>query len=153
MNKISTFLWFDNNAEQAVDFYASVFTDLKIKHTSRYGENPHMPAGTVMTVNFELFGQEFTALNGGPVYKFSEAISFVVNCEDQNEIDYFWDKLGENGTYQQCGWLTDQFGITWQIVPKNIGELLSPPDKEKAQRVMQELYKMIKLDIAKLKDA
>ncbi len=153
MQKITTFLWFDNNAEEAVNFYTSIFKDSKITNMSRYTEAGPGPAGSVMVANFTLNGQEFLALNGGPVYKFTEAISFVVNCEDQQEIDHYWDKLTEGGSEVQCGWLKDKFGLSWQIVPTSIGKLMSDPDPSKGKRVAETLYKMKKIIIADLEKA
>jgi len=150
MPKITTFLWFDNQAEEAVNLYTSIFKNSKIKETSRYGEAGPGPAGSVMVVNFELNGQEFTALNGGPNFKFTEAISFVVNCETQEEVDYLWEKLTDGGEEVQCGWLKDKFGLSWQIVPTKLGELMGDPDPVKAQRVTQAMLQMEKLDIAGL---
>jgi predicted 3-demethylubiquinone-9 3-methyltransferase (glyoxalase superfamily) len=153
MQKITPFLWFDNNAEEAVNFYISIFKKSKIGNVSRYGEGAPLPAGTVMVVPFELNGQEFIALNGGPFYKINEAVSFVVNCENQDEVDYYWSHLATGGKEIQCGWLTDKFGLTWQIVPTILGKLMSDPDTKKAQRVTAAMMKMIKLDIKGLADA
>ncbi len=157
MQKITPFLWFDDNAEEAVKFYTSIFKNSKIGKIARYdkaGEKvAGRPAGSVMTVEFQLEGQEFVALNGGPHFKFTEAISFVVNCETQEEVDYYWEKLSEEGKEVQCGWLKDKFGVSWQIVPTILGELLSDKDAAKSQRVMQAMLKMVKLDIKKLKQA
>ncbi len=157
MQKITPFLWFDDNAEEAVKFYTSIFKNSKIGKIARYdkaGEKAAgRPAGSVMTIEFQLEGQEFVALNGGPHFKFTEAISFVVNCQTQEEIDYYWEKLSEGGKEVQCGWLKDKFGLSWQIVPTVLGELLSDKDAAKSQRVMQAMLKMVKLDIEKLKEA
>lgn len=153
MQKITPFLWFDTNAEEAVKFYTSIFKNSKINLTTRYGEGNMLPKGTVMTVEFELNGQEFVALNGGPTYKITPAISFVVNCDTQDEIDYYWEKLSEGGAEVQCGWLTDHFGVSWQIVPSILTELLNPNDTAKSQRVMDALLQMIKIDIETLKRA
>ena len=150
MPKITTFLWCDNQAEEAVNLYTSICKNSKIKETSRYWEAGPGPAGSVMVVNFELNGQEFTALNGGPNFKFTEAISFVVNCETQEEVDYLWEKLTDGGEEVQCGWLKDKFGLSWQIVPTKLGELMGDPDPVKAQRVTQAMLQMEKLDIAGL---
>jgi len=152
MQKITTFLWFDNNAEEAVNFYTSIFKDSKITNMSRYSEAGPGPAGSVMVANFTLNGQEFLALNGGPMYKFTEAVSFVVNCENQEEIDYYWDKLTAGGSEVQCGWLKDKFGLSWQVVPTAIGKLMSG-DPVRSGRVATALYKMIKIDIAQLQKA
>src|SRR5262245_13516462 len=153
MQKITPFLWFESQAEEAVSFYASIFPNAKIGKATRYGEGGPVPAGTVLTVSFELEGLEFTALNGGPAFKFNEAISFHVSCEDQNEVDYYWSRLGEGGTEQQCGWLKDQFGVSWQIIPTALPRLLTDPDPAKASRVMQAMMQMVKIDIAKLEAA
>jgi predicted 3-demethylubiquinone-9 3-methyltransferase (glyoxalase superfamily) len=153
MQKITPFLWFDNQAEEALNFYTSVFKNAKIGKIARYGESGPGPAGSVMTASFELEGLEFTALNAGPHFKFNEAISFVVDCKSQEEVDYFWDKLSEGGQAQQCGWLKDKFGLSWQIVPTVLIELMSDPDREKANRVMQAMLRMTKIDIPKLKEA
>ena len=153
MQKISPFLWFDNQAEEAVNFYVSVFEDAEIMDISRYPEGSPGPAGQVMSVSFTLAGQEFMALNGGPQFEFSQAISFFVHCEDQDEVDRFWAQLSEGGQTQQCGWLTDRFGLTWQIVPDRLGELLGDPDPERAQRAMQAMLQMEKIEIKALEDA
>ncbi len=152
MQKITPFLWFDNNAEAAAQFYTSIFKNSKILNVSRYGDAGPGPKGAVMVVNFQLEGQQFTALNGGPLFKFSEAFSFVVNCETQKEIDEYWNKLTSGGGKEsECGWLKDKFGFSWQIVPTALGKLMSDP--KKANRVMQALLQMKKLDIAKLEAA
>jgi predicted 3-demethylubiquinone-9 3-methyltransferase (glyoxalase superfamily) len=153
MQKITPFLWFDNQAEVAVKFYTSIFKDAKILSTTRYGDAGPGQPGAVMTMSFELGGQEFVALNGGPVFSFSSAISFVVDCENQAEVDFYWDKLLEGGQEQQCGWLTDKFGITWQIVPAGLSDLLSSEESEKSQRAMQAMLQMKKLDIEILRQA
>jgi predicted 3-demethylubiquinone-9 3-methyltransferase (glyoxalase superfamily) len=157
MQKITPFLWFDDNAEEAVKFYTSIIKNSKIGKIARYDEAGEKaagrPAGSVMTVEFQLEGQEFVALNGGPHFKFTEAISFVVNCETQEEVDYYWEKLSHGGKEVQCGWLKDKYGLSWQIVPTVLSELLSDKDAAKAQRVMQAMLKMVKLDIKKLKQA
>ncbi len=151
--QITPFLWFDGNAEEAVNFYTSIFKDSKIESINRYGEAGPGPSGTVMTIAFQLLGQDFVALNGGPEYKFSPAISFVVDCKTQQEIDEFWDKLSEGGEKVQCGWLTDKFGLSWQIVPSNLSELFESDDPEKSQRVMKAMLQMEKLDIKALQEA
>jgi len=152
MQKITPFLWFDNNAEEAAQFYTSIFKNSKILNVSRYGDAGPGPKGSVMVVNFQLEGQQFTALNGGPLFKFSEAFSFVVNCETQKEIDEYWNKLTSGGGKEsECGWLKDKFGFSWQIVPSALGKLMSDP--KNANRVMQALLQMKKLDIATLEDA
>lgn len=149
--KITPFLWFDNQAEEAAQFYTSIFKNSKILHISRYGDGGPGPKGSVMVVNFQLAGQEFTALNGGPRFTFSEAFSFVVNCDTQQEIDDYWSKLTSGGGAESmCGWLKDKFGFSWQIVPIQLGKLMGDKDPQKANRVMQALLKMKKLDIAKL---
>jgi len=153
MQKITPFLWFDKQAEEAMNFYTSIFKDSKIKKISRYPEGSPGPAGTVMTASFELNGQEFIVLNGGPQFHFTEAISFVVNCETQDEVDNFWGKLSEGGQKSQCGWLKDKYGLSWQIVPNALGAMLSDKDPEKAKRVMMALMQMSKLDIKTLKQA
>jgi len=151
MQKITTFLWFDNNAEEAVNFYTSIFKDSKIINMSRYTEAGPGPAGSVMVAGFTLNGQEFMAINGGPVFKFTEAISLVVNCEDQSELDYYWEKLtADGGSPVQCGWLKDKFGLSWQVVPTIIGKLMSSGDSARSARVATALYKMVKIDIAAL---
>lgn len=157
MQKIIPFLWFDDQAEEAVKFYASVFKKSKVLKVARFDEAAAnasgQPAGSVMTIEFELAGQKFIALNGGPHFKFTEAISFVVNCRTQAELDKFWKKLSAGGQPGQCGWLKDKFGVSWQIVPAILGEVLSGKDAAKSQRVMQALLQMKKLDIKKLKQA
>ena len=157
MQKITPFLWFNDNAEQAVKFYTSIFKNSKIGKIARYDEAGEKasgrPAGSVMTVEFQLEGQEFTALNGGPEFKFTEAVSFVVNCKTQAEVDKYWRKLAAGGKEVQCGWLRDKFGLSWQIVPTVLVELLTDKDAAKSQRVMQAMLKMVKLDINKLKQA
>ena len=153
MQKISPFLWFDTQAEEASNFYVSLFDDAEITDVSRYPEGSPGPAGEVMTVSFTLAGQEFTALNGGPQFTFSEAISFVVHCKDQDEVDRLWAQLTEGGAPGQCGWLTDQFGLSWQIVPDRLNELLADPDPGRAQRAMQAMLQMEKIEIKALEDA
>ena len=153
MQKITPFLWFDDNAEEAIKFYTSIFKNSKIGKVTRYGEAGPGPKGSVMTATFELHGQEFVALNGGPHFKFTEAISFVVNCETQEEVDELWEKLSRGGKKVECGWLKDKFGLSWQIVPTILPKLLSDPDPAKSQRVMKEMLTMKKLDIARLKKA
>ena len=147
MQKITPFLWFDGNAEEAMNFYTSIFRNAKVGSISRYGEAGPGPAGSVLTASFELEGLQFTALNGGPL---NEAISFHVACESQDEVDYFWYRLGAGGQIQQCGWLKDKFGVSWQIVPTALPRLLGNPDRAKANRVMQTMLQMKKLDIAAL---
>jgi predicted 3-demethylubiquinone-9 3-methyltransferase (glyoxalase superfamily) len=158
MNKIATLkihpcLWFDANAEEAVTFYTSIFKNSSIKSVARYGKDGPMPEGTVMTIQYELEGQLFTALNGGPAFKFNEAVSFIVGCNSQEELDSYWDALVEGGKEQRCGWLKDKYGVSWQIVPAVIGELMSNKDPKKTGNVMRELMKMTKLDIATLEKA
>jgi len=153
MQKISPFLWFDNQAEEAVNFYTGIFPNSRITSIARYGDAGPGEPGTVMTAAFELDGQEFTALNGGPLFKFTEAISFYVHCETQEEVDHYWESLSAGGETSQCGWLKDKFGVSWQIVPILLGELLSDPDPVKASRVTQAMLKMTKLDIDALKKA
>jgi predicted 3-demethylubiquinone-9 3-methyltransferase (glyoxalase superfamily) len=151
--KITTFLWFDNNAEAAVNFYVSVFKNSRILFSVPYSEAGPGPTGSIMTIEFELDGQKFTALNGGPHFKFNEAISLVVHCETQDEVDYFWEKLSEGGQKVECGWLKDKFGVSWQIVPNVLTELLRGGDKAKLDRVMKAVMQMKKLDIAGLQRA
>jgi predicted 3-demethylubiquinone-9 3-methyltransferase (glyoxalase superfamily) len=157
MQKIAPFLWFDNQAEEAAKFYCSIFKNSKIEDVARYGEAgadvSERPKGTVMTVSFRLDGQEFVALNGGPLFKFTEAISFVVNCKTQKEVDYYWEKLSKGGKKGQCGWLKDKFGVSWQIVPAGLGQLFGGKNPKKSERAMQAVLKMSKLDIARLKKA
>jgi predicted 3-demethylubiquinone-9 3-methyltransferase (glyoxalase superfamily) len=153
MQKITPFLWFDDNAEEAVNLYVSLFKDSKIESVTRYGDAGPGPKGTVMMVTFQLEGQEFMALNGGPVFSFSPATSFFVDCETQEEVDRLWDKLSEGGEQQQCGWLRDRFGVTWQIVPSILGRLTGDPDPVKSQRVVQAMLQMHKLDSAVLQRA
>jgi len=153
MQKITPFLWFDSQAEDAVKLYTSIFDNSKIGKIVRYGDGGPGPKGSVMTIAFELEGQEFTALNGGPVYKFNEAISFVVNCESQEEVDKLWAKLSDGGEEGVCGWLKDRFGVSWQIVPTVLPELLNDPDPVKAKRVMEAMLKMKKIDIQALRRA
>ena len=153
IQKISPFLWFDHQAEEAARFYASIFPNSAVGTIVRYTEAGPGPSGSVMTVPFELDGQQFTALNGGPIFKFTEAISFVVNCETQEEVDKYWDKLSEGGQEVQCGWLKDKFGLSWQIVPSVMIEMLQDTDAERSQRVMKAMLGMKKLDIAGLEKA
>jgi predicted 3-demethylubiquinone-9 3-methyltransferase (glyoxalase superfamily) len=154
MPKITTFLAYDNQAEQAVKFYVSIFKNSKIKAVSHYGEGMPLPAGTVLSISFVLDGQEFIALNGGPHFKFTDGISLCVDCKTQKEVDEYWEKLSAGGGQKgPCGWLTDKFGVSWQVVPSILGELMSDPDRKKANRVTQALMKMSKLDIAGLTSA
>ena len=159
MQSITPCLWFDSNAEEAVEFYTSIFKNSKIGNVSRYGEAGHeihgKPAGSVLTIEFELNGQQFTALNGGPIFKFNEAVSFQVDCETQQEVDYYWEKLSAGGdeNAQQCGWLKDKFGVSWQIVPTVVGQMLRDKDAAKTERVMNALLQMKKLDIRRLQQA
>ncbi len=146
--KITPFLWFDGNAEEAMNFYTSVFKTASIVSISRHGEN-----GPVFTGTIELEGQQFHLLNGGPMFKFTEAVSFFINCETQEEVDYFWEKLSEGGATSQCGWLKDKFGLSWQVIPSVLGEVLNGKDKAGAQRAMQAMMKMTKLDVAALQKA
>jgi len=153
MQKITPFLWFDNQAEEAMNFYTSIFKNSKVGRVSRYGDAGPGPKGAVMSATFQLEGQEFMALNGGPLFQFTAAVSFFVNCETQEEVDHFWEKLSAGGKQEQCGWLKDKFGLSWQIVPSILGKLLGDKDPAKASRVMQAMLQMIKLDIAALKKA
>ncbi|MBA2452147.1 MAG: VOC family protein [Chloroflexia bacterium] len=151
--KITPFLWFDDNAEEATNFYVSIFKNSEVLSVSRYGDAGPGEEGTVMTTSFRLDGQEFMALNAGPMFKFTEAISFFVDCESQDEVDELWEKLSEGGETSECGWLKDKFGLSWQIIPSVLGEMLHDEDREKANRVMQAMLQMTKIDIAKLKQA
>src|SRR5436190_3381876 len=152
--KITTCLWFDNQAEPAAEFYSSVFKNSKVKDLVRYGDAGPGPKGEVMLVTFELDGREFMGLNGGPIFKFTEAISLVVHCEDQAEIDYFWEQLtADGGKESQCGWLKDKFGLSWQVTPRILIELIQDQDPAKSRRVMQAMLQMTKIDIQALKDA
>ena len=153
MPKITPFLWFNDQAEEAMNFYTAIFKNSKISSVSRYGDGGPGQPGSVMTATFELDGQEFMALNGGPLFTFTEAISFFVNCETQAEVDELWEKLTEGGEESQCGWLKDKYGLSWQIVPSVLGELLNDPDAEKAGRVMNAMLQMKKIDIAGLRAA
>ena len=157
MQKITPFLWFDNNAEEAVNFYTSIFKNSKILKVAKYGEAgakaSGRPKGTIMTIAFKLNGQEFTALNGGPIFKFTEAVSFVVNCKTQKEVDYFWEKLSKGGQEAQCGWLKDKYGLSWQIVPDILVKLLQNKDANKSQKVMRAMLEMKKININALKKA
>ena len=158
MQKITPFLWYDDKAEEAANFYCSIFKNSKVGKITRYegagAQASGRPEGTVMTVAFELEGQKFTAINGGPHFKFTEAVSFVVNCETQEEVDYFWEKLtADGGKESQCAWLKDKYGLSWQIVPAVLIELLQDKDPAKAQRVMSAMLQMKKIDIATLKQA
>ncbi|CAN5435407.1 VOC family protein [soil metagenome] len=152
-NKITPFLWFDNNLDEAITFYKSVFKNVTVGYSRKYPEGGMGKPGTIMTANFNIDGQEFMGLNGGPYFKFTEAISFFVNCDGQEEVDFYWEKLSEGGSKSRCGWLKDKFGLSWQIVPSQLGELLSNPDPEKAKRVTQAMLKMEKLIIADLENA
>ena len=157
MQKIAPFLWFDGKAEEAANFYVSIFKNSRIGGVARYGEAgakaSGRPKGSVMTVAFQLDGQEFVALNGGPHFKFTEAISFVVNCEMQAEVDELWEKLSAGGEKGRCGWLKDRYGMSWQIVPTVLGKLMQNPDAAKSEKVMQEILKMSKLDVEALQRA
>lgn len=153
MQKITTFLWFDDKAEEAANLYVSLFKNSKIESMSRYGDAGPGPKGTVMVVQFQLDGQQFTALNGGPIFKFTEAISLMVNCETQEEVDRLWEKLSEGGKKDRCGWLKDKYGLSWQIVPTALGKLMSDPDRAKAARVTKAMLQMDKLDISALQKA
>ena len=153
MQKITPYLWFNDNAEEAVNFYISIFRNSKLLSISRYGEGGPGPAGKVMAATFQLEGQEFIALNGGPEFKFNEAISFFVNCETQKEVDDLWDKLSAGGEKGQCGWLKDRFGVSWQIVPTALGQMLGDKDPQKSQNVIQAMLQMTKIDIGELRRA
>lgn len=151
--KITPFLWFDTQAEEAANFYVSIFKNSKIGKVRRYGDAGPGPKGSVMAISFQLEGQEFTALNGGPQFKFTPAISMMVNCDTQQEVDALWEKLSQGGRKDRCGWLQDKYGLSWQIIPTALGRLMSSPDRDKANRVMQAMLKMDKLDIATLERA
>jgi len=157
MQKITPFLWFDSNAEEAVNFYVSVFRNSKITKIARYDKASASasgrPKGSVMTVAFQLNGQDFVALNGGPNFKFTEAVSFVVNCDTQAELDDMWAKLTAGGTEVQCGWLKDKYGLSWQIVPANLDDLVCGPDPARSQKAMAAFMQMVKIDIARLRQA
>lgn len=154
MSKITPSLWFDNNLEQAMEFYASVFPDTRIHGTTRYTEGGMGEPGTVMTGDFEILGQRFNAINGGPHFKFSEAVSFIIECKDQAEVDYYWDKLTEGeGAESQCGWVKDKFGVSWQIVPKALYATVTGPDKAGAERATKAMLGMKKLIVADLEKA
>jgi predicted 3-demethylubiquinone-9 3-methyltransferase (glyoxalase superfamily) len=151
--KIVPNLWFDTEAEEAAAFYTSVFDNSRIVNVTRYTEAGPREAGTVMTVEFELDGQRFVGINGGPQFKFDEAVSFAIECETQDEVDYFWEKLSEGGEEGQCGWLKDRFGLSWQVVPTGMEELFADPDPERARRAMEAMLQMRKLDVAALRRA
>jgi predicted 3-demethylubiquinone-9 3-methyltransferase (glyoxalase superfamily) len=153
MSTITPFLWFDDDAEEAMNFYVEVFGDAKVGEVSRYGEGGPGPAGAVMSATFELRGQQFMALNGGPDFPFTEAVSFFVACETQDEVDDLWEKLTKGGEESRCGWLKDQYGLSWQIIPNALGELLNDPDPVKSQRVMQAMLQMGKIEIEGLRAA
>lgn len=151
--KITTFLWFDNNAEEAVNFYVSIFKNSKVLSSVPYGDAGPGPKGTIMTIEFQLDGEEFTAINGGPEFKLTEAVSLVVHCKTQDEVDYFWQKLSAGGEERECGWVKDKFGLSWQITPDVLLDLIQDSDSQKAQRVFKAMLKMKKIDIQALKDA
>jgi predicted 3-demethylubiquinone-9 3-methyltransferase (glyoxalase superfamily) len=153
LQKITPFLWFEHQAEEAANLYVSIFPDSKVVKVARYGEAGPGPAGSAMTVEFQLEGLSFVALNGGPLYKFTEAVSFLVTCQTQDEVDSYWNKLSAGGTPDRCGWLRDRFGLSWQIIPTALTELLSHPDPSAAQRVMKAMLSMSKIEIGKLKQA
>ncbi len=153
MQKIVPFLWFDTQAEEAAKFYVSLFKNSKMGAVTRYGDAGPGPKGTAMSVQFQLNGQDFHALNGGPIFKFTEAISMFVNCESQEEVDVLWEKLSEGGSKSQCGWLKDRYGLSWQVIPTALGKLLGDRDPAKSQRVMRAMLKMTKIEIEKLEQA
>jgi predicted 3-demethylubiquinone-9 3-methyltransferase (glyoxalase superfamily) len=153
MQKITPFLWFDGNAEEAVNFYVSIFKNSRVVRTSRYGDAGPGPKGTVMSATFILDGEEFYALNGGPQYKFTPAISLFIKCETQQEVDDLWEKLSQGGRTDRCGWLQDKFGLSWQVIPTILGEMLGDKDPAKSQRVMKAMMQMTKIDIKRLKEA
>lgn len=150
---ITPFLWFEDDADDAVDHYISIFPNSRRIDESSYGPDLPRPEGSTLTIVFELDGSRFIALNGGPDFRFTPAVSFVVGCESQEEVDYYWDRLLEGGQPSQCGWLTDRFGLSWQVVPNRLGELVSDPDRERANRVLQAILKMVKIDLAELEAA
>ena len=147
MQKITTFLWYDNQAEEAAAFYTSVFKNSRVLEVTRYGEGAPIPAGTAMTVRFDLDGQQFIALNGGPHHEFTDAISLYVDCEDQAEVDYLWDRLVDGGEPGQCGWLKDKYGVSWQIIPRQLQQLIGDPDPERSTRAVQAMLTMTKIDV------
>jgi len=153
MQKITPFLWFNDNAEDAINFYTSIFKNSRVISLSRYGEGAPVPSGTLMSGTFQIEGQEFMVLNGGPHFKFNEAISLFVDCESQAEVDELWGKLTEGGEEGNCGWLKDKFGVSWQIIPRALGQLLNAPDPAQAQRVMQAMLQMKKIEVEKLQQA
>jgi predicted 3-demethylubiquinone-9 3-methyltransferase (glyoxalase superfamily) len=153
MQKITPFLWFDGKAEEAMNFYISIFKNSKVGRVTRYGEAGPGPKGTVMSATFQLEGQEFMALNGGPQFRFTPAISFFVNCETQQEVDELWEKLCEGGKKDRCGWLKDKYGLSWQIIPSALGKMLGDKDPEKSKRVMEAMLQMHKIDIKRLQEA
>lgn len=153
MQKITPYLWFDNQAEEAANFYTRLFKNSKILGLTRYGEGMPLPAGTVLTVNFELDGQEFVALNGGPEFKFTEAVSLFVNCETQEEVDTLWAKFTDGGEESMCGWLKDKYGLSWQIIPSGLTDLVNGPDPEKSARAVQCMFTMHKIDLAEIRQA
>jgi predicted 3-demethylubiquinone-9 3-methyltransferase (glyoxalase superfamily) len=153
MQRISPCLWFDNQAEEAVDFYLSIFKNAKIKSTTRFGDAGPGPKGSVMVIAFELDGTEFIALNGGPIFKFNEALSLSISCQSQSEVDYYWSKLTAGGTESQCGWLKDKYGVSWQVVPLPLTELMASSDAPRVKRMTEAMFKMKKLDIAALEKA
>lgn len=150
MQKITPYLWFEKNAEEAVEFYTRIFKQAKVTNRLLYGDGAPMPKGTLLTATLELEGMQFVILNGGPYYTFTPAISFLIECSSQEEVDYYWDALSEGGSFQECGWLTDKYGITWQVVPSELFTLLNHPDAETAARVMQTMLQMKKIIIADL---
>ena len=152
MKKITPFLWFNNNAEEAIDFYTAVFKDVKVKDIVRVGGGPAVK-GQVLTASIELFGQEFVMLNGGPQFQFNEAVSFVVNCSNQEEVDYYWERLSDGGSLSRCGWLKDRFGLSWQVVPTILPKMLQDSDPARSQRVMQAMMQMDKIHIPTLEKA
>jgi len=153
MQKITPFLWYDNQAEEAANFYVSLFKNSKITSVNRYGDAGPGPKGSVMIITFQLEGQNFTALNGGPTFKFTPAISLYVDCETQEEVDQLWDKLSEGGRKDRCGWLQDKYGLSWQIIPRALQSLMSDPDPKKSSSVMQAMLQMDKIDVSKLQEA
>lgn len=153
MPKITPNLWFDDNAEEAMNYYVSIFRNSEVVNVTRYGEAGPGPEGSVLTATFRLDGQEFTAINGGPHFTFTEAVSFLIDCKTQEDVDYFWEKLSDGGEEGQCGWLKDKFGLSWQVVPAVLGEMMQDSDRERSNRVMQAMLQMTKIDIAQLQAA
>jgi predicted 3-demethylubiquinone-9 3-methyltransferase (glyoxalase superfamily) len=153
MPDITPWLWFDTEGQEAAEYYTSIFPNSKIIEVTHYGEAGPRAAGSVLTVTFELDGKRFAALNGGPDFKFNEAVSFLIDCADQAEVDYYWERLGDGGEHGPCGWLKDRYGVSWQVIPRRLDELLRDPDREKSQRVMAAMLQMGKIEVDKLEEA